>query len=141
MATPYSGKSGWASFNTSLTAVNNVTNWSLSVTDSAPGTAHSNSLGWVKSFRGVKAWSATVDILMDSLAVSPPLGVGDAITAMVLYDDETAVGGTGNSYTFTGGVISNASYSCDIASGGLMAVSLSISGSKLIIITHIPAAP
>ena len=140
MATPFSGKSGWVSLNASIQTANNVTNWNLSVTDSAPATGHSNSDGWVNSFLGVKAWSATVDILMDSGAASPPIPVGTQITGMVLYDAKTDAGDVGNSYTATDGVISNASYTCDIAGGGLVTASLSITGSDELVIAHIPAA-
>jgi hypothetical protein len=126
MATPFSGKEGEITVFTAnaeaLGTAMNVTNWSLSVTDSAPGTAHSNSDEWVVSFLGVQAWSATIDVLMDSVASTTIPEVDDEVTAITLTDGP-------NSYVApTGGVISNVSYSCDIAGGGLMTASLSVSG-------------
>lgn len=126
-STPYSGKSGSIQTN-ALTAANaNVTSWSVSITDSTPATAHSNSSGWVDSFLGVKSWSASMDILLDAAGAQVPPAIGSALTSIQLFDGHWK-------YIATGGIVSGASYSCDIAGGGLMSASISVSGSQALTI-------
>lgn len=109
----FSGKSGTMSYGgTSF----NVTNWSLTINDTTPSTAHSASSGWEVALSGVKSWSATVSFLQDD--GSTPIGISGS--QLTIGDAAELILGDGQN-TYTGNaVLASLVFDCDMTTGAIM---------------------